>query len=219
MHKEEQKLRQRGYQLIAGTDEAGRGPLAGPVVAGAVIFPEGYENGKIADSKSLSALEREQLFVEIKNSALSWAVGVVGWKKIDEMGILNASKLAMRRAILKLDPKPDFILSDAVGLNIMDITQKALVRADESIFSVAAASILAKVHRDKLMLNYHKKYPVYGFDQHMGYATEIHLKAIEKYGACLIHRKSFSPFTTRNSRSASYRRESLSCHHHHSANH
>lgn len=195
MHKEENDLRQKGFDLIAGTDEAGRGPLAGPVVAAAAIFPSEYRNSAIADSKQLTAVEREQLFVEIKNSALSWAVGVVGWRQIDEMGILNASKLAMRRAILKLDPAPDFILSDAVGLNIMGIAQKAIIKADESIFCVAAASILAKVHRDRLMMNYHKKYPEYGFAQHMGYATKVHLSAIKKHGACQIHRKSFSPFT------------------------
>ncbi len=195
MHQEENELRKRGFQLIAGTDEAGRGPLAGPVVAGAVIFPEGYKNAIIKDSKQHTPMDRERLFVEIKNAALSWAVGVVGWKQIDEMGILNASKLAMRRAILKLDPTPDFIISDAVALNVMEIPQKAMVKADESVFSVAAASILAKVHRDKLMMNYHKKYPEYGFDQHMGYATEVHLSAIKKHGACQIHRLSFSPFT------------------------
>lgn len=195
MYIEEQNLRGRGFELIAGTDEVGRGSLAGPVVAAAVIFPKEYRNSAIMDSKQLSAMERERLFVEIKNSALSWAVGVVGWRQIDEMGILNASKLAMRRAILKLEPAPDFILSDAVGLNIMGIAQKAIIKADESIFCVAAASILAKVHRDRLMMNYHKKFPDYGFNQHMGYATKVHLSAIKKHGACQIHRKSFSPFT------------------------
>jgi len=195
MYLEEKNLRLRGFNLIAGTDEAGRGPLAGPVVAAAVIFPEHYKNKFIRNSKELTPLQREQLFVEIKNNALSYAVGVVGWKQIDEMGILNASKLAMRQAILRLDPAPDFILSDAVGLNIMDIPQKALIRADESVFCVAAASIIAKVHRDHLMMGYHKKYPEYGFEQHMGYGTELHLSAIKEHGACPIHRLSFSPFS------------------------
>ncbi len=194
MKQEENHLRQRGFQLIAGTDEAGRGPLAGPVVAAAVILPKDYENALIQDSKKLTALEREQLFVEIKNKAVSFGIGVVGWKQIDEMGILNASKLAMRRAVLSLNPLPDFLISDAVAINIMDIPQKAIVKADESVLCVAAASILAKVHRDKLMRQYHKKYPEYGFDQHMGYGTTLHLKAIEEHGACQIHRKSFSPF-------------------------
>jgi len=195
MYLEERNLRLRGFNLIAGTDEAGRGPLAGPVVAAAVIFPEHYKNKFIHDSKELTPMQREQLFVEIKNNALSYAVGVVGWKQIDSMGILNASKLAMRQAVLKLDPAPDFILSDAVGLNIMDIPQKALIRADSSIFCVAAASIIAKVHRDHLMMGYHKKYPEYGFGEHMGYGTELHLGAIKKLGACPIHRLSFSPFS------------------------
>ena len=195
MYAEEINLRERGFGLIAGTDEAGRGPLAGPVVAAAVIFPEAYRHASITDSKKLSVLQREQLFIEIKHHALSWALGVVGWRQIDEMGILNASKLAMRQAVLKLSPSPDFILSDAVGLNVMGIAQKALVKADESIFCVAAASILAKVHRDKLMIQYHKKYPHYGFNQHMGYATKSHLDAIRKHGACPIHRRSFSPLS------------------------
>lgn len=195
MHTEEKNLRLHGFELIAGTDEAGRGPLAGPVVAAAVIFPASYRNKNIRNSKELTPLRREELFIEIKNHALSWAVGVVGWKQIDEMGILNASKLAMRQAVLKLDPAPDFILSDAVGLNIMGIAQKAIIKADESVFCVAAASILAKVHRDRLMLEYHKKYPEYGFARHMGYGTEIHLSAIQKHGACLIHRLSFAPFS------------------------
>jgi ribonuclease HII len=195
MYLEEKNLRLRGFELIAGTDEAGRGPLAGPVVAAAVIFPPNYRNKYIRNSKELTPLQREQQFVEIRNNALSYAVGVVGWKQIDEMGILNASKLAMRQAILKLDPAPDFILSDAVGLNIMDIPQKALIKADESVFCVAAASIVAKVHRDHLMMGYHKKYPEYGFEQHMGYGTEIHLSAIKEHGPCPIHRLSFAPFS------------------------
>jgi len=195
MYLEEKNLRLSGFHLIAGTDEAGRGPLAGPVVAAAVIFPEHYKNKCIRNSKELSAMQREQLFVEIRNSALSYAVGVVGWKQIDEMGILNASKLAMRQAVLKLDPAPDFILSDAVGLNIMGIPQKALIRADESVFCVAAASIIAKVHRDHLMMGYHKKYPEYGFGEHKGYGTEVHLSAIKKHGSCPIHRLSFAPFS------------------------
>lgn len=194
MKREEKNLRERGFELIAGVDEAGRGPLAGPVVAAAVIFPENYKNKAIRNSKEVPALEREQLFVEITNSALSFGIGVVGWRQIDVMGILNASKLAMRQAVLQLDPAPDFILSDAVGLNIMGISQKAIIKADESVFSVAAASILAKVHRDKLMMKYHKKYPEYGFGAHMGYGTEVHLKAIKKHGPCPIHRLSFSPF-------------------------
>ena len=193
MYKEEKQIRQHGFNLIAGVDEAGRGPLAGPVVAAAVIFPEKYRNKDIRDSKKLTDIRREQLFVEIKNSALSYAVGIVGWKQIDEMGVLKASKLAMRQAVLKLDPAPDFLITDAVAINVTGIPQKAIIKADESVFCVAAASILAKVTRDRLMLGYHKKYPKYGFDQHMGYGTELHLTTIKKHGPCQIHRMSFSP--------------------------
>jgi len=194
MHKAENELRERGYQLVAGVDEAGRGPLAGPVVAAAVILPEGYRNKNIQDSKKLTELKREQLFIEIKNTALSYGVGVVGWKQIDEMGILNASKLAMRQAVLKLDPAPDFVVSDAVPLNITGLPQEAIIRGDGTVFCIAAASILAKVSRDHLMQKYHQKYPRYGFDQHRGYGTEIHLSAIKKHGPCPIHRMSFAPF-------------------------
>jgi len=195
VYKQEQDLKLKGYKFIAGVDEAGRGPLAGPVVAAAVIMPEGYRNELINDSKQLTAMQREQLFVEIKNVAFSYAVGVITPSKIDDMGILNATKLAMRQAILELDPMPDFILTDAVPVNIMDIPQMPIIKGDEKVFSIAAASIIAKVHRDHLMMKYDKKYPDYGFGNHMGYGTEIHLKAIEKHGACPIHRMTFSPFS------------------------
>ena len=193
MYKEERNLRQRGYQLIAGIDEAGRGPLAGPVVAAAVILPPEYRNSEINDSKQLTALQRERLFVEIKNAALTYAVGIVSPKEIDEIGILNATKLAMRQAVLKLDPRPEFILIDAVAINVDGIPQMAIIEGDAKVFSIAAASIVAKVSRDRLMVKYHRQYPQYGFDQHMGYATEIHLSAIQKHGPSPIHRMSFSP--------------------------
>ncbi len=195
MYKQETTLRSQGYKHICGVDEAGRGPLAGPVVAAAVIMTDGYKNELINDSKQLTAMQREQLFVEIKNSALSYAVGVITPSKIDEMGILNATKLAMRQAINKLDPTPDFILTDAVPVNIMDTPQMPIIKGDEKVFSIAAASIIAKVHRDHLMMKYDKKYPNYSFANHMGYGTEVHLSAIKKHGACPIHRKSFSPFS------------------------
>ncbi|PIZ72330.1 ribonuclease HII [Candidatus Peregrinibacteria bacterium CG_4_10_14_0_2_um_filter_43_11] len=193
MYEREQHLRQRHFRHIAGTDEAGRGPLAGPVVAAAVIFDPDYHNDAIHDSKQLTALQREQLFIEIKNTALSYAVAIISQAKIDEIGILNASKLAMRQAVLKLDPTPDFILTDAVALNIMGIPQEAIVKGDQKVFCIAAASILAKVTRDHLMQKYHQKYPVYGFDQHMGYGTELHMTAIKTHGPCPIHRMSFTP--------------------------
>ena len=198
MYQLEQNLRQKGYRFIAGVDEAGRGPLAGPVVAAAVILPEEYRNADINDSKQISPLERERLFIEIKNVALSYAVGIVTPKKIDETDILSAAKFAMRQAILKLDPQPDFILTDAVPVNIMDIPQMAMVKGDARSLSVAAASIIAKVTRDHLMLKYDKKYPEYGFCQHMGYGTEVHLSAIKKHGPCPIHRMSFRPINQLN---------------------
>jgi ribonuclease HII len=197
MYKEEKLIRGHGFNLIAGVDEAGRGPLAGPVVAAAVIFNANYKNKDIDDSKKLTPIERERLFIDIKNSALSYAIGIVGWKQIDDMGILNASKLAMRQAVFKLDPAPDFVLIDAVEINIPGIPQKAIIRGDALVFSIAAASIIAKVTRDRLMTSYHKKYPQYGFSQHMGYGTELHMQAIKKYGPCNIHRLTFAPFSDR----------------------
>ncbi len=194
LKKESDDLHKKGFKLIAGTDEVGRGPLAGPVVAAAVILPKGYNNSLIQDSKKISPELRETLAKEIKEKAISFCIAKVNWKQIDEMGILNASKLAMRRAILGLSKTPDFILSDAVALNIMEIPQKAIVKGDEKVLCIAAASILAKVHRDELMLKYSKKHPKYGFEKHMGYGTKVHLNAIKKHGACQIHRKSFSPF-------------------------
>ena len=195
MYNQETTLKTKGYKHICGVDEAGRGPLAGPVVAAAVIMPTGYRNELINDSKQLSAIQREQLFIEISNNALTYAVGVITPSKIDEMGILKATKSCMRQAINKLDPRPDFILTDAVPVNIMDIPQMPIIKGDEKVFCIAAASIIAKVHRDHLMVKYDKKYPNYSFGNHMGYGTEIHLKAIKKHGACPIHRMTFSPFT------------------------
>ncbi|MBN2087603.1 ribonuclease HII [Candidatus Peregrinibacteria bacterium] len=195
MYKQEQDLKSKGYKHICGVDEAGRGPLAGPVVAAAVIMPEGYRNELINDSKQLTAMQREQLFIDIKNNALTYAVGVVLHSKIDEIGILNATKLAMRQAINKLNPRPDFILTDAVPVNIMDIPQMPIIKGDAKVFSIAAASIIAKVHRDHLMMKYDKKYPDYNFGVHMGYGTEVHLKAIKEHGACPIHRMTFSPLS------------------------
>jgi len=193
MHQHEQNLRKKGFNVIAGVDEAGRGPLAGPVVAAAVILPADYRNEMVNDSKQLTELQREQLFIEIKNVALSYGVGKVSPKKIDEMGILNAAKLAMRQAILQLNPQPDFILVDAVPINIMEIPQQAIVKGDQKILSIAAASIIAKVTRDHLMVKYAKKYPEYGFEKHMGYGTKFHLDSIKKHGHCPIHRISFEP--------------------------
>ncbi len=193
MHDIENNLRAKGYDLIAGVDEAGRGPLAGPVVAAAVVLPVDYKNPKINDSKQLTAIEREQLFIEIKNAALCYATSSISPKKIDDMDILAASKLAMRQAVMKLEDTPDFIITDATAINVMDIPQMAVVKGDAKSISIAAASIIAKVTRDHLMMKAHEKYPEYGFNEHMGYGTELHLSAIKKHGATPIHRMSFAP--------------------------
>jgi len=193
MHTQENELRKRGFTLIAGVDEAGRGPLAGPVVAAAVIMEEGYHHDLIQDSKVLTALQREQLFIEIKNSAISFATGSATPAEIDRIGILEATKHAMRQVIFKLDPTPDFILVDAVSLNLTNIPQKALIKGDRDVFCIAAASIIAKVTRDHYMMQAHKKYPQYGFADHMGYGTEVHFKAIKEHGPCPIHRMTFAP--------------------------
>lgn len=195
MYKIEQKLRSKGYRHIAGVDEAGRGPLAGPVVAAAIILPADYQNDLVNDSKKLTALQREQLYIELTHVAISYGIGKVTAKQIDQTDILTASKLAMRRALLKLDPTPDFILTDAVPVNVPDIPQMPMINGDARSFVIAAASILAKVTRDREMARYHKKHPHYGFNQHMGYGTTVHLKAIETHGPCPIHRMSFSPLS------------------------
>ena len=193
MNKEENQLRKMGFRLIAGVDEAGRGPLAGPVVAAAVIFPEGYKNDEINDSKQLSPMRRERLFAEITNAAQSYAVSVVSASQVDKLGIAHAGKLAMRQAVLKLDPLPDFILVDAFAINVPGIAQKAIIDGDALSMSIAGASILAKVTRDRMMVKYHDKYPQYGFADHMGYGTKVHLDALKKHGPCPIHRRSFEP--------------------------
>lgn len=194
MYQEEITLRNAGFPLIAGVDESGRGPLAGPVVVAAVIFPAEYQHPEINDSKQLTMMDRERLFIEITHNALSYATVMMSAKKIDDMGILKATKLAMRQAVLKLSPGPDFVLTDAVALNIMDVPQKAIVKGDAKVFSIAAASILAKVTRDRWMVKQAKKFPEYGFEEHMGYGTKVHLGAIKKHGACKLHRLSFKPF-------------------------
>ncbi len=197
---EERKLwRRRHKQRTAGLDEAGRGPLAGPVVAAAVIIKPIH--GKfvkicgVKDSKKLTPKKREEIFkVLIKHPAIEWGMGRVSEKVIDRINIKNAAELAMLRAIQKLKTPPDFLLIDGKHLKnskLKNINHKLIIKADEKVFSCAAASIIAKVKRDRMMLRYHKKYPQYGFAQHKGYPTKLHRKMIKKYGFCKIHRKSF----------------------------
>lgn len=190
----EVRLKAKGYTRIAGVDEAGRGPLAGPVVAAACILPEGALFANLNDSKQLTPELRDVLFEEIINYPnLIYSVGIIGVKKIDKINILQASLLAMKKAIAGLSMKPDFILIDGNQLPRMKIPKEAIVEGDGASISIAAASIIAKVTRDRIMIEFDAKWPKYGFKQHKGYATEEHIAAIQRHGPCSIHRKSFDP--------------------------
>ncbi len=186
----EQQLWARG-KILAGVDEAGRGPLAGPVVAAAVILPEGYPPDGINDSKKLSPNKRDIIFEEINRSALSVAVGIVEPADIDRINILRASLLAMEIAVGKLSRKPDFLLIDGNQRTSLLIPQETLVKGDSRCCSIAAASIVAKVTRDSIMDDYHELYPEYNFKKHKGYPTRDHLEAIKQFGPCPIHRRTF----------------------------
>jgi ribonuclease HII len=187
----EDLARKDGYGLIAGVDEAGRGPLAGPVVAAAVILPEGVELSGIRDSKQMSPDAREEAFPVIHRKALAARIGVVSHKYIDEFNILRAALEAMRRAVMALDPQPDFLLVDGIHTVPIPIRQRCLKKGDQLSQSISAASVLAKVYRDRIMCCYHEMYPDYGFDKHKGYGTARHLEAIRQYGASPVHRMSF----------------------------
>jgi len=194
---EEKRLRKRGYKRVACLDEAGRGPLAGPVVAAAVLIQNTkykIQNTEIRDSKKLSQKQREKIHKSIiKDPRIKWGIGKVSEKVIDKINILEATKLAMKRAVQKLNKKPDFLIIDGNFKINLNISQKSIVKADEKVFSCACASIIAKITRDRIMRRYHKKYPRYGFDKHKGYPTKYHRKMLKKYSPCQIHRKSFSP--------------------------
>ena len=180
-----------GYSIVCGTDEAGRGPLAGDVFAAAVILPPGLVIDGLDDSKKLSPKKREKLFDVIISEALSYGIASSSAAEIDDINILNAALLAMRRAVEMLDPKPDFILIDGSVNRGFDIPARAIVKGDSLSPSIAAASVLAKVSRDRKCLEYDKEYPEYGFARHKGYPTADHYEAIKKYGILPIHRKSF----------------------------
>lgn len=186
----EQKMRKEGYHLICGIDEVGRGPLAGPVVAAAVIMPFNSKIHYINDSKKLSSKKREVLAEQIRNEALAWAVGVVGPEVIDQIGILEATKLAMNEAVDRLSVIPEHLLVDAVRLP-SPYPVKAVIHGDALCYSIAAASIVAKVYRDAMMRQFHELYPHYGFPDNMGYGTAAHIEALKLHGPCPIHRKSF----------------------------
>ena len=179
------------HMFICGIDEVGRGPFAGPVVAGAVILPKDCDILYINDSKKLSEKVREKLYEEIKEKAVSAAVGIVEPARIDEINILQATYEAMRIAISKLDPKPDLLLNDAVTIPGVDIRQVPIIKGDAKSISIGAASIFAKVTRDRLMMEYDQMYPEYGFAKNVGYGTAEHIAALKKYGPTPIHRRSF----------------------------
>lgn len=193
---EEKKLWKKGYKKIAGIDEAGRGPLAGPVVAAAVVFKKKSKISLfgVKDSKKLNAEKREEIYSVLKKDKnINWSVAKVSDKIIDKINILEATKLAMKKAIEKLEIKPDYLILDGKTKVNTSVPQKTIVNGDNKVFSCAAASIIAKVTRDRLMVKLHKKYPEYGFEKHKGYGTKLHKKKLKKYGPCKIHRKSFSP--------------------------
>jgi ribonuclease HII len=176
---------------ICGIDEAGRGPLSGPVVAGAVILPKDCQILYLNDSKKLSEKRREELFLEIQEKAVAWNVGIVGPEVIDEINILQATYQAMRKAIAGLCVQPDLLLNDAVTIPGVDIMQIPIVKGDAKSVSIAAASVMAKVTRDHMMYEYDKLYPEYGFAKHKGYGTAAHIAALKEYGPCPIHRRTF----------------------------
>ncbi|EEG77230.1 ribonuclease HII [Dethiobacter alkaliphilus] len=191
MLKLERAAREKGFTYIAGVDEAGRGPLAGPVVAGAVILPDNFFLAGLNDSKKLTPQKREELYEAITSEAVAWSVGIGEVWEIDDINILQASKLAMYRALLTLSVKPDYALLDALELEELPFAQQGVVGGDGLSLSIAAASVVAKVTRDRLMCEQEKMYPGYGFSLHKGYPTAEHRSAIAKLGPCPIHRKSF----------------------------
>lgn len=195
---EEKLIRLKQYEngltesYICGIDEAGRGPLAGPVVVASVIMPKNSEILGVNDSKKVAEKKRELLYEKITKEAISFGVGIVDQKQIDEINILNATKKALTMSLEKLGTKPQLILVDALKeINTLGIPYQSMIKGDANIYSIAAASIIAKVTRDRLLLEWDKKYPQYGFAKHKGYGTSEHIKAIQQYGPCEIHRLSF----------------------------
>jgi ribonuclease HII len=182
-----------GYRRIAGIDEAGRGPLAGPVVAAAVILPTRCRLSGVNDSKQLSESERERLYDEIFKKAVGVGIGSADAGEIDRLNILEATRLAMRRALEALKPSPDYLLVDAVTIPGMYVPLRPIIKGDALCVSIAAASIIAKVSRDRLMMTYHQLFPEYDFLSHKGYGTATHLERLARHGPCSIHRYTFAP--------------------------
>lgn len=187
----ERALYAKGYEFICGIDEAGRGPLCGPVVAAAVILKKDDHIEGVNDSKKLSEKKRESLFETIKERAVAWSVGIVDEETIDNINILEATRLAMKKAVEGLSTKPDFALVDAEKKVPIDVPYSPIIKGDALSESIAAASIIAKVTRDHMIIELDKEYPEYGFAKNKGYGTKEHTEAIKKYGLCKAHRKSF----------------------------
>lgn len=188
----EKKAYEAGYQTIIGLDEAGRGPMAGPLCVGGVIFPKDFYDERINDSKQLTEKKREELYEVIKEHALAYLVEVISVEEVDELNVYRASQEGMKRIIRRIKVKPDFALSDAMPLG-SEIPHEAIIKGDSLSQSIAAASIMAKVTRDHLMKAYALQYPQYGFEKHKGYPTKEHKAALETYGVTPIHRRSFAP--------------------------
>lgn len=187
--KYENEARAAGYSRILGVDEAGRGPMAGPLVVGGVIFPEDFYDERINDSKKLTEKKREALYDLIIENALAYQIEVLSVEEVDTLNVYEASRTGMKRIVESLEP--DFTLSDAMPLG--DIPHLSIIKGDAKSLSIGAASILAKVTRDRIMKEYGKQYPEYGFEKHKGYVTKAHKETLEKYGVTPIHRKSFAP--------------------------
>ena len=191
LYRYDESLRRKGFLRIAGLDEAGRGPLAGPVVAAAVVFSDGIRIKGLRDSKKVPEKEREFLYKEVVRFSVDIGIGIVGHEEIDRVNILRATRLAMQCAVGNLLKAPDLLVIDAVSLPSIRIKQFSIIKGESVSASVAAASIIAKCERDKIMLEYHRQFPQYNFDRNKGYSTKDHLDMIRIYGPCPIHRKSF----------------------------
>jgi len=196
LYQYDESLRGEGFLRIAGLDEAGRGPLAGPVVAAAVVFSKSIKIKGLRDSKKVPEKERGLLYEEIVRFSEDIGIGIVGHEEIDRFDILRATKLAMQYAVENLSMHPDLLVIDAVSLPSIQIKQFSIIRGESISASIAAASIVAKCERDKIMLEYHRQFPQYNFDRNKGYSTKDHLDMIRIYGPCPIHRKSFQKVMT-----------------------
>ena len=193
LKEQENELRKKGFQYICGIDEAGRGPLAGPVVIASVIMPADSMIEGVNDSKKVSEKKREKLYDQILEEAISYGVAIIGQDEIDEINILNATKKGLTISLQELTEKPDLIVVDALsGIDTMGIPYESIIKGDAKCYSIAAASILAKVTRDRIMREWDKVYPEYGFEKHKGYGTAAHIAAIRENGICPIHRISFT---------------------------